>query len=323
MAGAAISAFLASVAFGYLLVYRFGKLALDRPNERSLHRVPVPRTGGIALLAGVACALAFGIGSLWWLLGIVLFLAVISFVDDVNGLPTAARLVAHLAAAGVVVWYVLSPMHPVEQLVLVLAIAWITNLYNFMDGSDGLAGGMAAIGFGAYAWASWLGDHVALATLCAATAAASAGFLVHNFHPAKMFLGDVGSIPLGFLAGAVGVIGWRDDLWPLWFPVLAFGPFVADATVTLIKRLVRGDRFWSAHREHYYQRMVRMGLGHRGTALLCYGAMATCAALAMGGRGQSPGMQAAAFGAGSTILGVLALWVDRRWRRFARQQPAA
>src|SRR6185436_356022 len=106
------------------------------------------------------------------------------------------------------------------------------------------------------------------------------------------FLGDVGSIPLGFLAGGLGLLGWRNDLWPLWFPLLVFGPFIGDATLTLVRRLLRRERVWHAHREHYYQRMVRMGFGHRGTAWTAYAVMALCAGAALVGRGQPPAMQA-------------------------------
>jgi UDP-N-acetylmuramyl pentapeptide phosphotransferase/UDP-N-acetylglucosamine-1-phosphate transferase len=176
---------------------------------------------------------------------------------------------------------------------------------------------MAIIGFGAYGLGASLAGHYALAALCTALTAASAAFLVHNFHPARIFLGDVGSIPLGFLAAALGVIGWRDDAWPLWFPLLVFGPFNADATVTFLRRLTRREKVWEAHRDHYYQRIVRMGLGHRSAALIGYAVMAACAAFALLGRGQSPALQLVAFAAGSALLGCLALWVDLRWSRYA------
>jgi UDP-N-acetylmuramyl pentapeptide phosphotransferase/UDP-N-acetylglucosamine-1-phosphate transferase len=317
---AAAAAFVVSFIAARLLVGRFGRLALDHPNERSLHERPVPRTGGIAILLGVAAAAAFD-AALWLPLAVALGLAAVSFVDDLRGIPTALRLVLHLAVAGFFCWYVLAPIHPLELALITLGVAWLTNLYNFMDGADGLAGGMAVIGFGAYAAAAWSAGHGALAALSLALAAAAAGFLAHNFHPARIFLGDVGSIPLGFLAGALGVLGWRDDVWPLWFPVLVFGPFIGDATITLIKRAVRGERVWRAHREHYYQRMVRMGFGHRATAWVAYAAMALCAALALLGRGESPALQAAAFFTGVALLAALAIWVDVRWAR-STENPA-
>lgn len=319
---AVLSFFLAFVAVRVLLS-RFGRFALDEPNERSLHERPVPRTGGIAVLLGAAVSLAFGAAGLWLPMALALTLAVVSFFDDVRGLPAAVRLAAHVGTATFLVWHVLSPMLAIEMLVLILAVAWITNLYNFMDGSDGLAGGMATIGFGAYGFAAWWGGDGALAALCVALSAAAFAFLLHNHHPARIFLGDVGSIPLGFLAAALGIVGWRNDLWPLWFPVLVFGPFIADATITLVRRVLRRERAWQAHRDHYYQRMVRMGLGHRGTAWTGYGVMLLCAGAALLGRGQAPAMQATVFLATSALLCAMAIWVDVSWTRFSRQQRRA
>jgi UDP-N-acetylmuramyl pentapeptide phosphotransferase/UDP-N-acetylglucosamine-1-phosphate transferase len=306
-----------------VLLSRFGRFALDEPNERSLHERPVPRTGGIALLLGAGTPFAFDAAPFWLIGELALGLAAVSFVDDVHRLPTSVRLGAHLAAAGVVVWYLLTPMHAVQMALLILAVAWITDLYNFMDGADGLAGGMATIGFAAYAIAAHAAGDAALAALCTALAAAAAAFLLHNHHPARIFLGDVGSIPLGFLAAALGLAGWRNDLWQLWFPVLVFGPFIADATITLVRRLVRGERVWQAHRSHYYQRMVLMGLGHRRTAWVGYVLMAACVGAALMGRHQAPWVQALAFFGASTVLGILAVWIDVRWARFAREQQQA
>jgi UDP-N-acetylmuramyl pentapeptide phosphotransferase/UDP-N-acetylglucosamine-1-phosphate transferase len=284
MPGAAGAAsFVVAFIVVQVLLSRFARFALDQPNERSLHERPVPRTGGIAVLAGASMALAFGAGAgeLWLPLLLALLLAAVSFADDLHTLPASARLIAHVVAAAVFVWYVLSPIALWQAAILLVGIAWLTNLYNFMDGSDGLAGGMATIGFGAYAVAAFLAGEAALGIVSLCIAAASAAFLVFNFHPARIFLGDVGSIPLGFLAGALGVQGWRDEAWSLWFPVVVFAPFIADATVTLARRIARGERVWQAHRDHYYQRMVRGRLGHRGTALVAYALMIGCAGLAL------------------------------------------
>jgi UDP-N-acetylmuramyl pentapeptide phosphotransferase/UDP-N-acetylglucosamine-1-phosphate transferase len=147
--------FLVALVAVRVLISRFGRFALDVPNARSLHERPVPRTGGIAVLLGGSTAFAFGAAPLWVPAALALALAAVSLADDLHRLPTAARLAAHLGAAGFLVWYMLSPMHPVEMAVLVIAVTWVTNLYNFMDGSDGLAGGMATIGFAAYALAAW------------------------------------------------------------------------------------------------------------------------------------------------------------------------
>ena len=319
IAQAVVISFTVSLCCLLVLLSRHGRaLVLDHPNERSLHERPVPRTGGIAVLAGAAAAIWPGAASLWLPLTLALGLAVISLVDDVFGMPALVRLTAHFAAAGILVWDVLSPLHAVALITLAVAVAWTTNLFNFMDGADGLAGGMAVMGFGTYALASSIAGNDALAVLCAAIAAGAAAFLLQNFHPARIFLGDVGSVPLGFFAGALGVLGWREDAWPLWFPLLVFGPFVGDATLTLLRRLAKREPVWRPHREHYYQRMVRMGFGHRGTAGIAYGVMLVCAACALYGRNQPVAVQLTVFAGGSAFLVAFAAWVDLRWARFSR-----
>ena len=165
-------------------------------------------------------------------------------------------------------------------MVAVLLLTWAMNLYNFMDGADGLAGGMAVLGFGALGFAA-VSQAPEIAVACLCIAAAAGGFLWHNFHPARVFLGDAGSISLGFLAGGLGLAGWTQGAWPPWFPVLVFSPFIVDASLTLAVRLLRGNKPWQAHREHLYQRMVRSGLGHRRTAMLWYAVMIAAAVTAV------------------------------------------
>ncbi len=274
---------------------------LDQPNRRSLHAKPVPRSGGLGVLSGIIITwLLYGVtlpAALW--IGIVLLMT-ISFVDDIRGASVSSRLFVQLAAAAIFVIGILQDYHYEWWLMLciVLMIVWMSNLYNFMDGSDGLAGGMTVIGFGFYGWFALLQGnyHFALINLVVATAALA--FLLHNFYPARIFLGDVGSVPLGFLAAALGVIGWADGLWSGWFPFLVFSPFIADATVTLIKRMLRGEKIWLAHREHYYQHLVQSGWGHRNTALLGYGLM-----LGAGGSAVWAGQQDA-----TTQLWVMMVW---------------
>jgi UDP-N-acetylmuramyl pentapeptide phosphotransferase/UDP-N-acetylglucosamine-1-phosphate transferase len=325
----ALVALVVTFACLWLLLSPFGRrLMLDRPNERSLHQRPVPRSGGIAIAAGVAAGVAAGAAlsgadatqGIGGVLGIALALAALSLADDVFALPTLLRLAAHLAAAGIAVSLAVGVSDPVRFALLALAIAWYANLYNFMDGSDGLAGGMAVFGFGAYAWAAHHFGHAALTTASSSIAFASFAFLLVNFHPARLFMGDAGSVPLGFLAGALGVLGWRDGVWPLWFPLLVFAPFVCDATLTLAKRLLRRERVWQAHKDHYYQRLVRMGFGHRGAAGIEYAAMAGCAATALLFRAAQPGLQAAALGAAAIVLIAIAAWIDVRWARWSRTQ---
>jgi UDP-GlcNAc:undecaprenyl-phosphate GlcNAc-1-phosphate transferase len=299
-----------------VVLLRSRSLPLDKPNERSLHVVPVPRTGGIAIITGIVAA------ALWLragpsLLVPVFALAIASFFDDRHALPAAVRLLMHLVAAAIFLWLAAESSEAALLFVLLLAIAWITNLYNFMDGSDGLAGGMAVIGFGTYGIGAWLGGNLELELLAWSIAAAAMGFLIFNFPPAKIFMGDVGSIPLGFLAGAFGVAGWRQGLWPLWFPLAVFAPFIVDASMTLVRRLLRGERVWQAHRQHYYQRLILSGWSHRRTALSEYALMALCAVLAIAGLQQSPAGQIVLLSALALTI-ALAMWaVDRRWKKFS------
>jgi UDP-N-acetylmuramyl pentapeptide phosphotransferase/UDP-N-acetylglucosamine-1-phosphate transferase len=275
----------------------------------------VPRTGGIAIAAGIAAACALVAPGLPVILGAAAALGAVSFADDVVGLPTPARFAMHLAAAAAVLVLELGYSEPVLFAIFLFAIAWTANLYNFMDGSDGLAGGMTLFGFAAYALGAWLAGDGIFAALAGSVAAAAAAFLALNFPPARVFMGDAGSIPLGFLAATLGLLGWREGYWPIWFPVLVFSPFVLDASVTLARRVLHGERFWQAHRIHYYQRLVQLGWGHRNTALAEYALMAVCGGVALWALGQPPAAQWAALGTMAAVYVALALAVDLAWRR--------
>jgi len=160
-----------------------------------------------------------------------------------------------------------------------LFVTWAINLYNFMDGMDGFAGGMAVIGFSTLAWLGRVDEP--FMNVCLIVAAANAGFLIHNFPPAKIFMGDTGSTALGFLVAACSLWGSKSGLFPFWVAILVFSPFIVDATATLLRRLLRGERVWEAHRTHYYQRLVLLGWGHRRTVLAEYGLMLACAGSAV------------------------------------------
>jgi UDP-N-acetylmuramyl pentapeptide phosphotransferase/UDP-N-acetylglucosamine-1-phosphate transferase len=193
------------------------------------------------------------------------------------------------------------------------------NVYNFMDGSDGLAGGMALFGFGFYGGAAWLAGDSAFASVNFAVAAAAAGFLFFNFHPARIFMGDAGSVTLGFLVAALGLLGWQQGHWPAWFPVLVFSPFIVDASLTLARRLLRGEKVWQAHREHYYQRLVRMGYGHRVTALLEYVLMLLAGLSALWGLQQGERHRLGLLWLWASTYLVLMVVVDAHWTRFIQR----
>lgn len=311
-----ISFIVAALAVGWLARSRAAQIALDEPNARSLHVAAVPRTGGIGLLIGVAAGWAYAAPYLPWTFWASLALLIaVSLLDDLRGLSAAVRLVSHLLAAALVAPALIG-LHESAWLmvVIVLAIGWLCNLYNFMDGSDGLAGGMTVFGFLAYAVAAWLAGSTQFALLNLAVAAASAGFLLHNFHPARIFLGDAGAVPLGFLAATSGIAGWIQQDWNWWFPLLVFSPFIVDASVTLARRLLSGERVWEAHRDHYYQRLVQLGLGHRGTALAEYALMAGCGTAALWIMTLTPPLRYAALAAVGLLYVALIVVIERAWR---------
>ena len=272
---------------------------LDHPNERSLHDVPVPRTGGIGMLVvvfGAFAAVALTVPpfeGMEVLFGSTLAIAVLSFLDDRFTLGAGTRLLVHVGAAvcllaggfmpvtfelpGLVWWWSV----PSAWIFGVLFVVWLTNLYNFMDGMDGFAGGMAVFGFATYAVLGALSGNTMFALLNMVVAASAAGFLLFNFPPAKIFMGDVGASTLGFLVAAFSLWADRDGLFPLWISLLVFSPFVVDATITLFRRLLRVEKVWEAHKSHYYQRLVQLGWGHRRTVLAEYGLMMVSAVSAI------------------------------------------
>lgn len=249
---------------------------LDQPNERSSHAVPTPRGGGIAVIGTVLLAW-LGVSAAGWVSSAIIavtiaaaLLAVVCWIDDLQGLAPGTRLLAQAAAVAIgllvlpeptnVLWVWLGAA--VYYIALGFIWLWWINLFNFMDGIDGIAGSeAAAIGGGLLLLAVFgNGADTSVALLSAAILGASLGFLVWNWSPARIFLGDVGSVPLGYLSGFVliGLAGagrWKVALiLPLYF--------LADATITLGRRLFRRERVWEAHRQHFYQQAVIRGLGH-------------------------------------------------------------
>jgi UDP-N-acetylmuramyl pentapeptide phosphotransferase/UDP-N-acetylglucosamine-1-phosphate transferase len=249
---------------------------LDRPNERSSHQVPTPRGGGLAVIAASLAAwlglIAAGAAPMT-ILAIVAgaaMLAVISWRDDVSGLSPMVRLGVQSVAVALGV-IALLPDGAVfqgwlpgwlDRTAAALLWLWFVNLYNFMDGIDGMAGcETAAIGLGLVLFAVLTEGHAAwLAAPAAAVAAAAIGFLIWNWAPARIFLGDVGSVPLGYLLGSLLLAAAARGHWKIALILPLY--FIADATITLLRRLARGERVWLPHREHFYQQAVRRGLSH-------------------------------------------------------------
>lgn len=255
------------IATGRVLVWLQQRQIVDTPNHRSSHTRATPRGGGIGLLAAALSALlAFALVTSTltpWLLLIVAAagLAVVSWRDDLGHIPARWRLLAQAAAVvaglavldgGPVFQGLLPPW--LDLLAAGLAWVWFVNLTNFMDGIDGITGVEAAsIGIGL----ALVGAPAAPALI---VAAAALGFLRWNWHPARLFMGDVGSVPLGYLLGALLISLAKGGHWAPALILPAY--YLADATWTLGRRLLQGRRVWEAHREHFYQRAVQRGWSH-------------------------------------------------------------
>lgn len=303
---------------------------LDVPNQRSLHVAPTPRGGGMAMIAGILAGqgLLFLSGapggfSLPVLIAITL-LTVVALFDDRGHVRVRWRLLIQALAAALALGAGLAPeviMLPGLGVGLspafagglaFLFILWMTNLYNFMDGMDGLAGGMGVFGFGFLGLAGWLHGDTGFAVQSWVIAAAALGFLRFNFPPAQIFMGDAGSTVFGFLAAVLILQAQQRGLLPVWCGILIFSPFVVDATVTLIRRVLRGDAIWIAHRSHYYQRLVTLGWSHRRVALREYLLMLACGISALYVSDKGAMVQVATGVAWVVIYVVLASDVNRR-----------
>jgi len=312
---AALAAFVLSLALVRALWSdRLAGLVLDIPNDRSLHARPTPRTGGIGLMLAVALTLLVLSPGPNAIVVPSVALAAVFLIDDVRGLSVLPRFLAQFAAA-IAFLAATGPYGVLLLPLLALGIVWSANLYNFMDGSNGLAGGMAVIGFATYAVAAALAEDPELALLSMIVAAAAAGFLVWNFDPARIFLGDAGSIPLGFLAATIGVLGWNRGLWPFWFPGMIFATFVVDSGLTLAKRLVHRENPFQAHRSHYYQRLIRMGWSHRRLALSAYALMLATSLTALATRNIPLGGRLLGLVFWLVAFTILAATIDLTWRK--------
>ena len=257
---------------------------LDHPGERTSHERATPRGGGIALLpvilfawmmltlAGLAPGATLGIAAL------AATLALVSWYDDLGGLAFGWRLAAHLLAAALGAAYLLGPapvfqglLPPLaDRIVAVLLWAWFINLYNFMDGIDGITCvETIAIAIGVVLVAQLAGDTAHVSAPAFALAGGALGFLRWNWPRASIFLGDVGSVPLGFLTGWLLLLLATQGEWA---PALILALYyLADATVTLLRRLWRGERIWQAHRSHFYQRALAPDNDHGAVLKLIIG----------------------------------------------------
>ena len=317
---------------------------LDLPSDRGLHAHPTPRGGGIVIVLFSIAAMAAVWGTLRTrqsttfalVVGGALLVAVVSLWDDIRRRPVAVRLAAHILGAGMAAVGIgrlealdLGALGTVRLgwLGLTFTLFWIvglTNAYNFMDGIDGIAGAQAFV-----AGLGWFFLVEADPTVRAAglvLAASNLGFLLHNWPPAKIFMGDVGSAFVGYILAVMTIIASRNDARFAVVGLLLVWPFVFDTTFTFFRRLVRGENVLVAHRSHLYQRLVIAGLSHRFVTLLYAALAAFGGGLARiwlnGGQANSLAAIGGVIGAGGGLWGFVR-WAERPSRPTRGVAPPA
>ncbi|MNJ19952.1 glycosyltransferase family 4 protein [Pseudomonas alkylphenolica] len=264
--------------------YALSKRLMDIPNERSAHSVPTPRGGGVAIVGAFLLTLPvlaeldlLGTVALYSLLGSGLLIAVIGFVDDHGHIAARWRLLGHfIAAAWALFW--LNGLASIElldttidlgwfgHLLALIYLVWMLNLYNFMDGIDGLASAEAISCCLGMCLVYWFSGNVELVWAPLTLVAAVVGFLWWNFPPARIFMGDAGSGFLGLILGVFSLAAAWQKPELLWSWIILLGVFIVDATWTLARRLIRGDRVYQAHSSHGYQHAARR-FGHKKVTL--------------------------------------------------------
>lgn len=259
-----------------ILALRKKRVLLDIPNARSNHARPTPRGGGVAVVFALVIFLLLGDASYWLVVGMLL-LAAISLVDDWIRLAPLTRITVQFFAVLIALYDVQLPVldtflpHWAAEAVMVLGWLWFINLFNFMDGIDGLAAAeMISISAGMLVITALLGPFGGPLSLHALVVlGAGFGFLWWNWHPAKIFLGDVGSIPIGFLLGYMLLMCAQNGYWYAAAILPAY--YIADATITLLLRAWRRERVWEAHSKHFYQQAVRGGRRHDTVVVTVFG----------------------------------------------------
>lgn len=255
---------------------------LDQPIERSAHTVATPRGGGLAIVISLTLWIislqltGFLSTSELLILLCAIPVAVTGFIDDFRGLPVRARLPVHLLVAVIALMLLGKPPLPTllglpliaQSVLLIIALVWLLNLYNFMDGIDGLAASQCLF-VSAGGAILLFGHHSGLAWVCVGLFVVTLGFLTVNLPPAKLFMGDVGSTFLGFFIGLLALVTHYQEILPIWVWPLLMGSFVADTTYTLIVRAIAGHKVTEGHSTHAFQHLSRR-LGSHGPVVLMY-----------------------------------------------------
>lgn len=251
------------------------------PGERQSHLHATPTGGGLGLVFSLVATASlvqifFPLPVFWWqhMLPGVLILAAVGWLDDKRPVSSRLRLLVQLIVSLWLLGFACLQV-PLANIascaVYLVALLWLMNLYNFMDGSNGMAGFQGVFAGLVMAGIFIVGEQYAMALLALIVAAVCAGFLPLNFPQASVFMGDVASVPLGFVFGALVLYGLRAGVMDLAMAILIMAVFVIDATLTLLTRAIRGERWYTAHNQHIYQRLIVQGWSHRRVLVVYQG----------------------------------------------------
>ena len=251
---------------------------IAQPGERQSHEVATPTGGGLGLIFSIVVTalllqLAFPLPVFWWqnMLPGILLLAIVGWRDDKIPVSSLLRLLIQLTVSVWLLgfgWLQFSSTNLALFVGAIVAMVWFINLYNFMDGSNGMAGFQGVFAGMMLAFIFQFGGQFEMALIALLVAAACAGFLPLNFPRARVFMGDVASVPLGFIFASLAVYGMRTGILSLPVSILIMSVFVVDATLTLLARVFRGERWYTAHAQHVYQRLIAQGWSHRQVLVL-------------------------------------------------------
>lgn len=331
-----IAAVVLAALLSYIGVAFFRRMSIARnwfdvPNERSSHSRPTPRGGGlvvvtICLTSYILIAILAPATFSWGYLSGAVLLAAVSWADDLFSISVKWRLAVHCVSALLVVFSngyfeVIglaskggTSLATFGRVITVVWIVWMINAYNFMDGIDGIAGVQAIVAASAWAVVSSIIGEPQMVWYCLVVLAAAGGFLAHNWSPARVFLGDVGSAFLGFTFASLPLLVGRATEPPSWLPLAALfflWPFVFDSAFTFAKRLFKGERVWEPHRKHLYQMLIIAGYSHSSVAVayLAFAAVSALSFLVVIGYGGDVGLFPILFLLAITLVFVLAvLW---------------
>lgn len=257
------------------------KFFYDIPNHRSSHIQPTLKIGGLIFYITFLLSNLFFINyDINFFIFCTFCIFLISLLDDIFECSNLLRLFVHFLICTIVIldfnfqnFYI--------SLFYLISLVWITNLYNFVDGIDGLAGSMTLIGFSALGAAAFMSNDVVNLCICLTLIFTTIPFLYFNFFKSVIFLGDSGAVTLGFMAGFIGLSGWVNESWPIWFPTLVFSTIGADATLTVIIKIFSKTNPLIPHKEYFFHKLVDLGIPKKFVTYIYFSFMFLSASLAI------------------------------------------